>query len=808
MRKIVMALVAIIFVLMFVPTVGGSSPPAVELKVAAFDLYPSIYIDEDGNYSGFVVDLLNEIAAKEYWSIKYVYGTWEEGLERVKSGGVDLVTNIVRTKEREAFLNFTEVPLLVVWVEVYANERTDIHDVFDIKGKTVGIMYKDYNAKVFREYASILELDCDYEFYKTQQEVLKAVEIGKVDVGVVNSITGVALSHKYKVTKTSIILNPFPSLLAAAKGVDEDILETIDDYIWEWKHDNDSIYHKKLEEYFRKDLDVANKVPTHISIIILILIIGIVGSIGMILLLNKLVEAKTFELEQTKDRFKNLFEDAPLSYQSLNERGNIIEVNQTWLDIMGYTREETLGKNFSEFLHPDWKNHFYVNFPRFKAVGEVLGVEFEMRKKNGDYIIVAFHGKIAKDKNDNFKQTHCVFRDVTEQKIIEKKLMHSQKMESIGTLAAGISHDFNNILFIMMSTAQLLMMDLPKDDQKYKYLVNIVKAGDRGTNLIRQILSFSRQAAQELTNIDVKPVIKEVIKLTRTTIPKNINIINNIDNTKDYVVLADPTHIHQVALNLITNAYHAVELNDGDIIIDLETVSLNNGAIVGKDLKPGKYIKFTVSDKGHGMDPDIVDKIFDPYFTTKDNGKGTGLGLSVVYGIVKECGGDIKVYSEVNKGTVFNVYLPLVEQEATPTTTPTVADGKLNGSGTILIVDDEQQITLIEKLYFTKHGYKVDDFTSSEEALIAFKLQPYKYDAVITDMAMPKMAGDILAAEILTIRPDIPIIMCSGFSERMNEQTAEEMGISRYLMKPVDVTKLIRITRDLIKKYKDSKARE
>lgn len=793
----------LISVLILIPSLVLCTPPhSNSLRVATFDLYPSVFM-EDSQPKGLCVDLLRAMAEKEDWTLTFVHGTWEEGLKRIKRHEVDIITSAIYTEERDTYMDYSTEPIMTVWVEVFAARNIIVKDVFSLKDKTIAVMPGDQNGYVFMDHADALELNCIYKYYKSHEEILAAIEQGRVDAGVVNNITGASRGHAYNIVKTNIILSPYPMYFAVAEGAHPEILEAIDDHLYSWKNNQYSIYHEKLNEWFRKKLDVQKEIPNYISLIILILSLLAFGAIIVSIFLNKIVDIKTREIRETKNKFKSLFDHAPLSYQSLNSLGDIIEVNKTWLETMGYNKLEVIGKNFSHFLNPEYQKHFLTNFPKFKAVGEILGVEFEMRRKDGSFIIVAFHGKVALNSKKEFKQTHCVFRDVTELKAIEHKLLHSQKMESVGTLAAGISHDFNNILFIMMSTAQLVMMDMEKGSRNYNLLDNINKAGDRGTNLIRQILSFSRQGVQELTNIDIKPIVKEVLKLSKTTIPKNVNITNNIDETQSYVILADPTQVHQVVLNLITNAYHAVEDIDGEVSVELKKVHLFNGALLGKDLKPGYYAQLTIADKGYGMSPEVMDKIFDPYFTTKGNGKGTGLGLSVVYGIVKEYGGDIKVYSEPEKGTVFNVYLPVVDKQVAAKEDTTTCEESLQGTGTVMIVDDETQIVLVEQLYFTRHGYTTETFTCSTKALQAFQEDPYKYDILITDMAMPELPGDKLSKKILEIRPEIPIIMCSGFSERMNESTAKEIGIKRYLMKPVDVNNLVGLSRKLIERSKE-----
>jgi len=513
-------------------------------------------------------------------------------------------------------------------------------------------------------------------------------------------------------------------------------------------------------------------------------------------------------LYESEDKFKTLYDNAPLSYQSLDENGNFIEVNETWLNILGYKREEVIGKNFGEFLHPDWKDHFKENFPRFKAIGEILGVEFEMVKKDGSLILVSYHGKIEHHQDGSFKQTHCIFRNITDQKRVEKEkeklesqLQQAQKMESIGTLAGGIAHDFNNILFPIIGLSELLLEDLPRGSVKHENVQEIFKAGKRGADLVKQILTFSRQSEHRMIPIRVQQILKEAITLCRATIPSNIEINQDIQMDCG-LAMADPIQIHQVAMNLITNAYHAVEKEVGKISVELKEKTIGENDLSDSTLEPGRYAMLSVSDTGGGIDPAVLDKIFDPYFTTKKQGKGTGLGLSVVYGIVEEHKGYINVNSEVGKGTTFHVYLPLMEKPTEYLSVEKV-EKYSTGNERILLVDDEESIVQMLSQSLERLGYMVTCHNSSNDALNRFKANPDDFDLVVTDMTMPNMTGDQLAKEVMSIKLSIPVIICTGFSERINQEKAEAVGIKGFLMKPVVMSEMAQMIRKVLDEAKD-----
>jgi len=384
----------------------------------------------------------------------------------------------------------------------------------------------------------------------------------------------------------------------------------------------------------------------------------------------------------------------------------------------------------------------------------------------------------------------------SEKKNLEVKLQQAQKMESIGNLAGGIAHDFNNLLYPIIGFSEMLKEDLPPDSPEYESAQEIFNAGKRGGELVKQILAFSRQSEHKLSPVRFQKILTEVLKLTRSTIPSDIEIHHDIQQNCSSV-MAESTQLHQISMNLMTNAYHAVENASGIISVQLKEISMEGGELEDSPLKPGQYAMLSVSDNGVGIPRNVINNIFEPYFTTKEKGKGTGLGLAVVYGIVKEHKGDIKVYSEEGKGTTFNVYIPSIKK-----TTGIEANdpGSVLPTGTesLLLVDDEESVVRLEKQMLERLGYKVVAQSSSIDALELFKANPDNYDLVVTDMTMPKMTGDKLAKEILSIRSDIPVIICTGFSERINKEQAEAIGVNGFLMKPVVKFEMAQMVRKVL----------
>jgi signal transduction histidine kinase/ActR/RegA family two-component response regulator len=390
-----------------------------------------------------------------------------------------------------------------------------------------------------------------------------------------------------------------------------------------------------------------------------------------------------------------------------------------------------------------------------------------------------------------------------ERRRLENQLVQTQKLESLGTLAGGIAHDFNNILTSVIGYTEMALYDLDPESEIAENLNEVMVAGNRAKELVAQILTFSRQSDTVVQPIRVAAIVEEVAKLLRSTLPAAVAI--DLDFRTDLTtIMGDSTQIHQVVMNLCTNAAHAMGDGGGSLELVLDHFSCGP-ASCGKpvDMAPGDYLGLTVADSGAGIRPEVLPRIFDPFFTTKEQGKGTGMGLSVVHGIVQSHGGHIAVSSQPGQGTRFDLYFPLSEKSGVtdgqrlPAATPA-------GNGRLLLVDDDLSIIHLQRRFLERVGYRVTARTSSTEALAAFRVKQAEIDLVITDLTMPQMTGDCLVKEIRKIRPDIPVILCTGYSESISEENAREMGIDRFLMKPVGNADLAAVVSQLLAKGADA----
>ncbi|MFZ5774774.1 MAG: GAF domain-containing protein [Thermodesulfobacteriota bacterium] len=394
-----------------------------------------------------------------------------------------------------------------------------------------------------------------------------------------------------------------------------------------------------------------------------------------------------------------------------------------------------------------------------------------------------------------------IAKDITEKSSLQEQLRQAQKMEAVGTLAGGIAHDFNNILTPILGFTELALERCEPASPLASDLSQVLQAARRAKDLVKQILSFSRQSTQERKPLQLHLVLKEALKLLRASLPSSIEIRQQIVSAND-TVLADPTQIHQVLMNLCTNAHHAMRgLSSGVLGVELARIILDESdaktTVLG--LTPGPYLQLSVSDTGCGMDHATMEKIFEPYFTTKAKGEGTGLGLAVVHGIMQGYGGHISVYSEPGKGTTFNLYFPAMEAVR-----PTLGQGLLKeglpqgNNERIMVVDDEAPIVEMHSRVLSSLGYAVTGFSNCEEAMKAIRTRLDDFDLIITDMTMPRLNGIDLSREIQAIRPGMPVILCTGFSELINEENAREHGIRKYLGKPVAVREMAMAVRQAL----------
>ncbi|MCP3925477.1 MAG: response regulator [Desulfobacterales bacterium] len=513
--------------------------------------------------------------------------------------------------------------------------------------------------------------------------------------------------------------------------------------------------------------------------------------------LNRLIEKneqKSKEREEpaflkNAEVFKSFAKSSLDGILLIGSKGEINYWNQEARDIFNYDNEDSQKLEFHElFAEYEYERIFNNNLPDY--IKSLRGTKV---KEKHELVAIRKDGRIPVELSISSVKISDIWFNVAfihnittrvEKKILESKLQESLRMESIGTLASGIAHDFNNILALVMGYTELAIVDVDKDSILERELKEIYKACLRAKLLVKQIMTYAMQSEDEFIPVQVSTIAKEVLRLLRTTIPRSIEFNLNLNNPS--IVMGDPTKIHQIFMNICTNAYQSMGDTGGTLEVELFNLIIPEDQMDG--MNKGEYLVTKISDSGEGIEEENLKKIFDPYFTTKEFGKGTGLGLAVVQGIVKSCGGFINAESTLGDGTTFYVYLPVTDNK---TFIEEKGARKVNhGSERILIVDDEPALAKLCGELVELLGYKATVYTSSIEALTLFHSDPSAFDLVITDMSMPHMNGDILATELIKLKNDIPIILCTGFSKIMSKEQSSKIGISAFVMKPLSHSEL------------------
>jgi PAS domain S-box-containing protein len=520
--------------------------------------------------------------------------------------------------------------------------------------------------------------------------------------------------------------------------------------------------------------------------------------VGPFAMVTDITDLKHNEMQllRAKAEWERTFDSVPDLVCIVDTSHRIVRANRAMVQRFGIPQQQCIGMLCHQVIHKTALPPEACPLTLLLADGGEHTVEIHDQELGSDLVI-----KVSPLFDENGVLIGAVHsaRDVTEQKALQRQINQSQKMEALGALAGGIAHDFNNILAIIMGYTDIALFDLAQQSPIYAALQNVQKASSRAKDLVAQILAFSRKSERERKPIELRFVVEEALKLLRASIPATIEIRANLDG--EGIIAADPTEIQQVVMNLCANASHAMRDKGGLLTVGLDSVYIaSEHGLELRGLQPGQHLRLTVSDTGHGIGQELMERIFEPYFTTKAHGEGSGMGLAVVHGIIKGLGGTVEVFSSQGQGATFQIFFPMLDmeiKEADKTFTSELPHGM---SERILFVDDEQAIAEIGEMILTQLGYKVTIRSNSLEALELFRREPELFDLIISDQTMPDMTGLELARQVHRLRPDIPVILCTGYSEQLSEKGPNEPPISAVLMKPVSIEQLAPAIRKSLEK--------
>jgi PAS domain S-box-containing protein len=909
------------------------------VRIGTFPFEPFNFVDKNGMTQGLNADLLREIVKDEDWSIRFIPGSWAEGLQRLQNQEIDLMISVAYSDERSKSMDFTYESVAELWGQVFLRPEMHSQNITDLAGKRVAVMRKDISGINFIKTADQVNVRCVIVELPSHADVFAAVQKGEVDAGVAPQHFGLRHAGEYGLVASTIMFSPFSIYFASKKGTQHELLSHIDAHLSRWKRDKNSYFYQR-QNYWLANRNDTWEWPVWLIYVALAGGGAILGFAGFSFFLRKIVVRKTIELQSSAAWHKAILQTAMDGFWVVDNQGRLLEVNQAFCRMSGYSEQELLTMRVAD-LTVDRADDFSAQMQRVTTQGEAR-FESRGRRKDGSLFVleismqsspmndgrfIAFLQDVTERKqmeeikiflarsslggsgqpffhqlaeylagfldmefvcidrldpdgltahtvavwsDDHFEDnvsyglqdtpcgqlatrelccypaSVCQFfpkdqvlvdlqaesyvgatlfshtgkpigliavigrkplhnRKVAEDalqlvavrasgemkrllmeeenKNLQTQLLQAQKMEAIGALAGGIAHDFNNILSAVLGYAEMARDASPEDSAVAHDLNKVLEASHRAAALVKQILAFSRQAETERISLEPISIVREAIKLLRPTLPSTIVIRQHLDDPTR-PICADPTQIHQIVMNLCTNAFHAMEQTGGVLDISLKDCELSASDLQRyPDIHPGNFVMLSIGDTGSGILPEIRDKIFDPYFTTKGVGKGTGMGLAIVHGIVATSGGFIECESEPGKGAIFRVHYPAIERQVSPAVreTTSVPTGKEH----ILLVDDESILAEMGQTMLERLGYVVTVHTSSLEALADFQNQPDRFDAVVTDQTMPNLTGMDLAQKMLQIRPDIPIILCTGYSNLVNEEQAMHCGIRGFVMKPM-----------------------
>ncbi|TKB06142.1 transporter substrate-binding domain-containing protein [Desulforhopalus sp. IMCC35007] len=786
---------------------------------------PIEFFDSNGLYAGIGADYTQLITQKLGISFEVVKcNSWDDVVKRIKNHDVDVLNAVVRTPERETYLDFPPPYLTIPSVIIVRNSVSDELTLDSLKGMRVAMVRGYGYVDLVRQNYPDLEID----LVSNLKTALRKVSFGMADAFVGDLATASHTLEAEGITNLKLAGETHPPNVSGF-AVRSDwpelsgILQKAQALLTE--DERNTIRNKWIHLQLAPGIS-KEKLRNLIAIVSAVVLVIVCSFLLWTRMLNRVVRTRTnalFQeieerkraeqaLKESEKKFRVMVEISPLAiymFEGIEQKA--VYINSTFTKLFGYTMADVLDVNqLWPLAYPDEKYRTEVMEEWQKKVIHAIHTKTAIEPmetvvicKDGSRKNISWGFIATGEQHWAFGLDLTEIKEAEEKKIaLDAKMNQFHKIEAIGQLAGGIAHDFNNILGVIIGYAEMIQADSRTGSTVRADIDEVINASRRAKELIKQILDFSRQSVPECICFQPVQVVKETLKMIRSSLPATIEIRQDIDSQTG-MILADPTQIHQILMNLATNAYHAMGDSGGILTVSLKNVVFSAEDLTAQpDVKSGDFIELAVADNGSGIAPEIQNKIFDPYFTTKEMGRGCGMGLSIIHGIVKKYRGFVSCESKEGEGSVFRVLIPVDAEARSHESQPAGEPDRQGGNERILFVDDEELLVEIGKIILEQSGYELFCKTSSLDALDAFQTDPYRFDLVITDQTMPGLTGLELSRRIRKIRSDIPIVLCSGFISQLEEEEAKVCGINAFAMKPIEREVLTDLVRKVLNEEK------
>jgi PAS domain S-box-containing protein len=766
---------------------------------------PFHYFDAAGNLQGMTADYARLIFNRLNLTPDIQSSLpWTDVLKKAAEKEIDVISLSAKSADREKYLLFTDAYLSFPLVIITRIDAPFVGGIYDLHGKKIALTEGNvtYDWIMQDKFKVIPHLE------KTPLEALEAVSLGKADAGIENLAAATYLIQKHGLTNLKIaaptpygnynlyiaVRNDWPELVS----IFNKIISTIT------AEQHSEIQNKWLAVRYEHGIRKSD---------VLKWILGVIGIsvviLSVIILWNRKLNREIHERKRTEDALRESEEKFRLTFNFSPDAVNInrlddglyVDINEGFTQLTGFTREDAIGRTSLEI------NIWHDPADRQKLVQGLLqkglyeNLEAQFRGKNGNLITALMSARVISLKG--VPHIISITRDITERKLFAAKLQQAQKFEAIGTLAGGIAHDFNNLLMGIQGRASILSLDMDTSHPHWEHINAIEEYIRNATNLTKQLLGFARGGKYEVKPIDINDLVLGSSAMFGRT-KKEIQIHTKCQQSH-LVVEADRGQINQVLLNLYLNAWQAMPPEGGDLYLETMTVTLDETYCKPNQIDPGRYVKVSITDSGTGMDEATRLQIFDPFFTTKGKSRGTGLGLASAFGIIKNHGGMITVYSEIGHGTTFNIYL-LVSDKNAHQDIPKEG-GLIKGSANILMVDDEEMIVDVGQAMLERLGYRVMTCRGGQEAVQTIEDRGNEIDLVILDMIMPGMDGGTTFDRIREIQPEMPVILSSGYAINGHADKIMRRGCNGFIQKPYNISDLSNKVRNVLVESKGSNQR-